>query len=663
MSVRTRDWLKFGALVAIAFIFGLAFASTLGLPKAGGLPESVAAAPAPTPSELGAQGSAPRTPVVVPKAVADLGDAFVSIADHVKPAVVFIKSQHVERADNQRLPPGFEDFFPQFRRRPQVEQGSGSGFIVSADGYILTNNHVVAGADKVTVKLYDKREFTAKVVGTDPNTDVAVIKIETRGLPTAQFGNSDSTRVGEWALAIGNPLGEAFAFTVTAGIVSAKGRLLQGLQQSRYAIQDFIQTDAAINPGNSGGPLVNIRGQVIGINSAIASETGFYAGYGFAIPINLARTVMDQLVKSGHVERAVMCIAIVDADENDASAVGLKQITGVVVKSYTDDNSPAKKAGIQLGDVIVALDGESIDNTPQLQQKVAFKKPGETVEITVLRQGGEKRTVTVRLARAPSEADSEVAAASSKAKGEAGGGRGAPGVAPHPRHRGRLGGDGRAAAGALAAAGVVGARHAVPLQPAPEHHYRGRHLPHHGKHEGRLVGLRVFPEHEREQHPHGPGGHAAGAEPARQHLPVEHAPAEQRGRQREREPRDALRVEHERAQHVEHEDGARGGHSCIRGGEAPRQRPPGSPHERDDEHPRRVGERGDQDAGAHRALPGRADVPPYHTDQPGERQREAEEKRPMDRRPRPGPRDRGELCRGVLARETGMERARHDGEQ
>jgi len=196
MSVRTRYWLKFGALVAIAFIFGLAFASTLGLPKAGGLPESVAAAPAPTPSELGAQGSAPRTPVVVPKAVADLGDAFVSIADHVKPAVVFIKSQHVERADNQRLPPGFEDFFPQFRRRPQVEQGSGSGFIVSADGYILTNNHVVAGADKVTVKLYDKREFTAKVVGTDPNTDVAVIKIETRGLPTAQFGNSDSTRVG-----------------------------------------------------------------------------------------------------------------------------------------------------------------------------------------------------------------------------------------------------------------------------------------------------------------------------------------------------------------------------------------------------------------------------------------------------------------------------------
>ena len=257
------------------------------------------------------------------------------------------------------------------------------------------------------------------MVGTDPNTDVAVSKIDTRGLPTVQFGNSDSTRVGEWALAIGNPLGEAFAFTVTAGIVSAKGRLLAGLQQTRYAIQDFIQTDAAINPGNSGGPLVNIRGQVIGINSAIASETGFYAGYGFAIPINLARTVMEQLVKTGHVERAVMGIGIVDADENDAAAVGLKQITGVVVKSYTDDNSPAKKAGVQLGDVIVALDGESIDNTPQLQQKVAFKKPGDAVEITVLRQAGERKTLSVRLARAPSGADSEVASAGAKPKGEA----------------------------------------------------------------------------------------------------------------------------------------------------------------------------------------------------------------------------------------------------
>src|SRR5881227_2732745 len=295
MPVRTRDWLKFGTLVAIAFVFGLAFASTLNLPKKSGAAETVVV-PAPQPAAL--ELSAPAL-----RAASDWSDAFVAVAEHVKPAVVFIRSQHVERGDNQRLPPGFQDFFPNLRRRPQVEQGSGSGFIVSADGYILTNNHVVAGADKVTVRLYDKREFTAKVVGTDPNTDVAVIKIDARGLPGVAFGNSDSARVGEWVLAIGNPL--EFNFTVTAGIVSAKGRVLYGLQQSHYAIQDFIQTDAAINPGNSGGPLVNIRGQVIGINAAIASQTGLYEGYGFAIPINLARTVMDQLVKTGHVERAV----------------------------------------------------------------------------------------------------------------------------------------------------------------------------------------------------------------------------------------------------------------------------------------------------------------------------------------------------------------------
>src|SRR2546426_4808448 len=369
MAVRTRDWLKFGALVALAFVFGLAFASTLDLPKRGGAADFVPAAQA--------AGTSFQIPAAKP--AADIGNAFVAVADHVRPAVVFIKSQHVARAEGQKLPPGFEDFFPQ-RRRPQVEQGSGSGFIVSPDGYILTNTHVVAGADRVTVKLYDKREFTAKVVGTDPNTDVAIIKIDARNLPTVQFGNSDSTHVGEWVLAIGNPLGEQFAFTVTAGIVSAKGRLLGGLQQTRYSIQDFIQTDAAINPGNSGGPLVNVHGEVIGINSAIASETGFYTGYGFAIPINLARTVMQQLIKSGHVERAVMGVAIRPVDPEDADLVGLKEAKGVVVNDYSPDeaHSPAKDAGIKPGDVIVALDGEAVEAVPPRRQRAAFTRAGGT---------------------------------------------------------------------------------------------------------------------------------------------------------------------------------------------------------------------------------------------------------------------------------------------
>src|SRR5437867_8508482 len=261
----------------------------------------------------------------------------------------------------------------------------------------------------VTVKLYDKREFTAKVVGTDPNTDVAVIKIETRGLPTAQFGNSDSTRVGEWALAIGNPLGEAFTFTVTAGIVSAKGRLLQGLNQSRYAIQDFIQTDAAINPGNSGGPLVNVRGEVIGINAAIASPTGYYDGYGFAIPINLARTVMTQLISTGHVERAVIGVSIRPITPEDAEDVKLSEIRGVVVNEFTPpDDSPAKRAGVLEGDIIVSVDGQSIESVPQLQQRVGFKKPGDVVQVTVVRKGGVRKTLPVKLTAAPTSQPEEV---------------------------------------------------------------------------------------------------------------------------------------------------------------------------------------------------------------------------------------------------------------
>ncbi|PYO94875.1 MAG: protease [Gemmatimonadetes bacterium] len=395
MSVKTRDWLKFGTLVALAFALGLAFASAFRLPTRG---------------EAAVRSVLQDTsrPVPQAKAAVDLGEAFASVAEHVKPAVVYIKSERRERVSNRRLPPGFEDFF-QVPRRPQIEQGSGSGFIVSQDGYILTNNHVVQGADRVTVRLYDNREFEAKTVGTDPSTDVAVIKIQATGLPTVRMGDADSTRIGNWVLAIGNPLGENFTFTVTAGIISAKGRLLAGLNQSRYAIQDFIQTDAAINPGNSGGPLVNVRGEVIGINSAIASETGFYAGYGFAIPINLARTVMTQLIATGHVERAVIGVSIHAITPEDAENAKLSEIRGVVVDQFSPpDDSPAKRAGIQEGDVIIAVDGEQIGSVAQLQQKVGFKKPGETVQVTVVREGGVKKTLPVKLAAAPTSEPEEV---------------------------------------------------------------------------------------------------------------------------------------------------------------------------------------------------------------------------------------------------------------
>jgi serine protease Do len=395
MSVKTRDWLKFGTLVALAFALGLAFASAFRLPTRG---------------EAAVRSVLQDTsrPVPQAKAAVDLGEAFAAVAEHVKPAVVYIKSERRERVSNRRLPPGFEDFF-QVPRHPQIEQGSGSGFIVSQDGYILTNNHVVQGADRVTVRLYDNREFEAKTVGTDPSTDVAVIKIQATGLPTVRMGDADSTKIGNWVLAIGNPLGENFTFTVTAGIVSAKGRLLAGLNSSRYAIQDFIQTDAAINPGNSGGPLVNVRGEVIGINSAIASETGFYAGYGFAIPINLARTVMTQLIATGHVERAVIGVSIRAITPEDAENAKLQEIRGVVVNEFSPpEDSPAKRAGILEGDVIIAVDGQNIESVAQLQQKIGFKKPGETVQVTVVREGGVKKTLPVKLAAAPTSQPEEV---------------------------------------------------------------------------------------------------------------------------------------------------------------------------------------------------------------------------------------------------------------
>ena len=405
MSVRSLNWLKFGGLVGFAFILGLLFAGLLDLPKT-----SLAQNRKPEPTSVIQTAASPANRAASLPLVS-LSDAFASVAEQVRPSVVYVKSRRTERANTtaRRVPPGFEDFFgvpkgrgqgPGNSEEPNVETGAGSGFIVSEDGYILTNNHVVDGADQVTVRLLDRHEFTAKVVGTDPNTDVAVLKI----LPKAgvQFkpialGQSSTARVGEWVLAVGNPLSENLSFTVTSGIISGKGRGQLPLPgRGVLSIQDFLQTDAAINRGNSGGPLLNVRGEEIGINSAIYSPTGVSAGYAFAIPIDLARQVMEQLISKGKVERAALGVTVQDATAEDAEYVGLTDIYGVRVNEFSE-GSPARTAGLERGDVVVTIDGQKVEYTAQLQQLVGFRHPGEVVKVEVARKGGTRRTYNVRL--------------------------------------------------------------------------------------------------------------------------------------------------------------------------------------------------------------------------------------------------------------------------
>ncbi len=399
MSHHSRNWLKFGALVALAFVLGLFFAGLLDLPRA-----SMAQGP-------GGGGrttpivtvDAPRIPAARP--LADLSEAFSAVAEAVRPSVVYVESDRPLSAtpsNHPAIPPGLQPFFgdPQ-QEGPQrgIEQSSGSGFIVSSDGYILTNNHVIEGASDVTVRLLDGRTFPATIVGSDKDTDVGVLKIDAKGLTPAALGSSQKVRVGEWVLAIGNPLGEELTFSVTQGIVSAKGRgqLQLGDERNTAQIQDFIQTDAAINRGNSGGPLVNVKGEVIGINSAIASYTGFYAGYAFAVPIDLARAVMNQIIANGKVERTQMGIFVRTATAEDATYLGLDSIAGVKIDNFSDESSPARKAGMQQGDVIVAVDGQPVKYVAQLQQLVGFRNAGEMVKVEVARAGGTKE-FTVRLA-------------------------------------------------------------------------------------------------------------------------------------------------------------------------------------------------------------------------------------------------------------------------
>ena len=378
--------------VGLAFAVGLLTAGVFHLPYQTAAQQQGAAYSAASSSRDAPTGSA---------ALQSLSESFASVAEHVKPSVVYIKSgrknQTARNAPRMQVPPGFERFFnlPPMQE-PEFQESSGSGFVVSKDGYILTNNHVVDGSNQVTVRLLDRREFKAKVVGTDPNTDLAVLKIDAPNLTPAPLGSSNDARVGEWVLAVGNPLGDNLTFTVTSGIISAKGRTLALPGQSDRSIQDFIQTDAAINPGNSGGPLVSVKGEVIGVNSAIASQTGFYSGYGFAIPIDLAHKVMDQIIADGRVHRAALGVSVQNATANDAEYVGLPDIRGVLVQDFTE-NSPARKAGIQEGDIIIALDGKPVEYVGQLQQQVGFRKPGEKLKVEVARKGGVRKTYEVAL--------------------------------------------------------------------------------------------------------------------------------------------------------------------------------------------------------------------------------------------------------------------------
>lgn len=329
---------------------------------------------------------------------------FTKVAGKVRQAVVHIKSISNQPANGYMSNPGnpFQDFFGQdpfqdffnrryqFRQSPQqrgpIELGQGSGVIISTDGYIVTNYHVIKNADKIEVALHDNRSFPAKLIGTDPSTDLALLKIEEKDLVSVAFSDSDKVEVGEWVLAVGNPFN--LTSTVTAGIVSAKGRNINILKD-QYAIESFIQTDAAINPGNSGGALVDLAGGLIGINTAIASPTGAYSGYGFAVPSNIVSKIIADLMEYGVVQRAVLGVQIKNIDQALAEEKGLSLHKGAYVDSLMA-GSAAGEAGIKAGDIITMVEGKEVESAQKLQEMIARYRPGDAVTIKVDRNGKEK---------------------------------------------------------------------------------------------------------------------------------------------------------------------------------------------------------------------------------------------------------------------------------
>lgn len=319
---------------------------------------------------------------VTPPALNDLNRAFREVSQSVKPSVVYInvigKPLAMPNDQNHR----FQDDIPGFQRR---ENSAGSGVIISKEGYILTNHHVVEGGEKLTVLLDDKREFEAQVIGTDPSTDLAVVKIQPNGnLPVAPFGDDRQLAVGDWVIAIGSPF--RLTSTVTAGIVSALGRQIGIIDNQQMPIEDFIQTDAAINPGNSGGALVNMKGELVGINTAIATENGSYEGYGFAVPIGLAARVAQDLIAKGKVQRGYLGVAIGTVTAEAARQLHLPRIEGVVITEVYPSGAAAR-AGLQSGDVILRINGREVNETNQLQRTVAMNRPGDQVSVEILRSG------------------------------------------------------------------------------------------------------------------------------------------------------------------------------------------------------------------------------------------------------------------------------------
>jgi len=319
-------------------------------------------------------------------------NAFIQVAEKVTPSIVQVTVVTTSKNKNQD---GFHFFFPFKDDVPQEQKGGGSGIIISEDGYILTNNHVVNDAKNVSVTLHDKRVFDATVIGTDPLTDLGVIKIDTKNLPAAYLGDSDKIKVGQWVMAIGNPL--SLASTVTAGIISAKSRNIN-INNDSYAVEDYIQTDAAINPGNSGGALVDLNGSVVGINSAIATNgmTQTYIGYGFAIPINLAKAVANDLISNGKISRGYIGVQISEVDASTAKASGLGEARGVIVQDIVEGGA-ASAEDIKEGDIILKVDQRETNQPNELQSYIASKRAGTVVKLTIFRDGKEiTRNVTLK---------------------------------------------------------------------------------------------------------------------------------------------------------------------------------------------------------------------------------------------------------------------------